>query len=88
VPSIKDVHRQEEGVIQCGQGEFFRCGRPRFFGAKNIVFDIYGVSAWTRGKGVEPVRTFCRQEERGSIFSDFVRTSFMEGHLFWFFNAI
>jgi len=37
------------------------------FGAKNIgFFEIYGVSARTRG-GVEPVRTFCRQ--RGSIFA-------------------
>jgi len=29
------------------------------FGAKNIgFFEIYGVSARTRGEGVEPVRTF------------------------------
>jgi len=33
------------------------------------------------GEGVEPVRTFCGQEERGSIFCDFVRTSFMDGPL-------
>jgi len=30
-----------------------------------------------KGGGVEPVRTFCRQEE--SIFHYFVRTSFMDG---------
>jgi len=29
------------------------------FGAKNFgFFEIYGVSAWTRGEGVKPVRTF------------------------------
>jgi len=48
------------------------------FGAKNFgFFETYGVSAWTRG--VEPVRTFFLQGERGSIFRDFVRTSFMDG---------
>jgi len=36
-------------------------------------FEIYGVSAWT--KGVEPMWTFCRQGGRRSIFLDFVRTS-------------
>jgi len=39
------------------------------FGAKNFgFFEIYGVSARTRGKG--------------SIFRDFVRTSFMDGPLY------
>jgi len=41
------------------------------FGAKNFKFyEIYAMSARTRG--VEPVRS------RGSIFRDFMRTSFME----------
>jgi len=32
------------------------------FGEKNFgYFEIYGVSARTRGIGVEPVRTFCEQ---------------------------
>jgi len=47
------------------------------FGAKNIgFFEIFDVSARTRS-GVEPVRIFCRQGEKGSIFPDFVRTYFM-----------
>jgi len=50
------------------------------FGANNIgIFEIYGVSAQTRGRGIEPVRTFCRQGRRGQFFWDFVRTSFMDG---------
>jgi len=44
------------------------------FGAK--IFEIYGVSARTRGL-IEPVRT--RRE--GSIFRNFVRTSLMDGPL-------
>jgi len=43
------------------------------FGAKNFgFFEIYGVFARTRGEGVEPVRTFCEQGGRGSIFCDFL----------------
>jgi len=38
------------------------------FGAKIIgFFEIYGVSARSRGEGVEPVRTFCRQGGRTSF---------------------
>jgi len=37
------------------------------------------VSTRVREEGVEPVRTFCGQGGRGSIFRDFVRTSFMDG---------
>jgi len=52
------------------------------FVAKNFeFFEIYGVSARTRGEGVEPVRTFFGQRRKGSIFCDFVRTSFMIGPL-------
>jgi len=32
-----------------GQRGFFRCGRPHFLAKKTGVFEIYGVSAWTRG---------------------------------------
>jgi len=53
-----------------------------FFGAKNFgIFEIYGVSARTRREGVEPVRTFFGQGGGGSIFLDFVGTSFMDGPL-------
>jgi len=46
-------------------------------GAKNFKFlEIYGVSA--RIRGVELVETFFGQMGRGSIFYDFVRTSFMD----------
>jgi len=46
------------------------------FDAKNIgFFEIYRVSARTRGEGFEPVRT----RGKGWIFRDFVRTYFMDG---------
>jgi len=65
-----------------GEG-FFRCGRPHFLAQKNFgFFEIYGVSALRTdkgGRGVEQVRTFADKGERGSIFTDFVRTSFMDG---------
>jgi len=62
------------------------------FGAKNFrFFEINGVSARTRGGRVEPVRTFYGEgggevasaDKRGggTIFRDFVRTSFMDGPL-------
>jgi len=39
------------------------------FDAKNFeFFEIYGVSVWTKGEGVEPVRTFFGQGGRGSQF--------------------
>jgi len=47
------------------------------FGGKNFGFyKIYGESARTGGRGIEPVRTFC--EQSGSIFRNFVRTPFMD----------
>jgi len=52
----------------------------RTFGEKNKnigFFEIYGVPA--RTWGVEPVRTFCGQKEKGSIFRNFVQTAFMDG---------
>jgi len=48
------------------------CPVQKFFG----FFESYGVSALTRG--FEPVRT---RWGKGSIFCDFVRTSFMDGPL-------
>jgi len=46
------------------------------FGAKNPgFFEIYGMSARTRGEGLSEFG----QGGRGSIFFDFVRTSFMDG---------
>jgi len=51
------------------------------FGAKKLFFEIYGVSARTRGEGVKLVRILCGQGERESIFRDFVRTPFMDGPL-------
>jgi len=46
------------------------------FGAKNFrFFEIYGVSARSRG---EVGLSQCGQEGRGSVFRDFVRTSFMD----------
>jgi len=40
------------------------------FGAKKLrIFEIYDVSAQT-DRGFEPVRTFCGQGGRGSIFSN------------------
>jgi len=46
--SIKDVRivRSQGGsgfVVQCGQGEFFRCGRPRFLEQKTSLFSKYVV---------------------------------------------
>jgi len=43
------------GFIQCGQGGrgFFRCGRPQFLAQKNSgFFEIYDVTARTRGRGL------------------------------------
>jgi len=51
-------------------------------GAKNVgFFEIYVLSARTKVEGVEPVRRFCGQGGRRSIFCDFVRTYFMDGIL-------
>jgi len=50
------------------------------FGAKKFrFFEIYAVSARTRGERVVPVRKFCRQGEEGQFFSILCWTSFMDG---------
>jgi len=60
---------------------FFRCGRPSFLAQKSLDFSKFMLCLHGQGeKGVEPGQTFCVQGE-GSIFRDFVRTSFMEGPL-------
>jgi len=68
---MKDVRSQgREGVVQCGhfaKRGFFICGRPHFLVRNFEFFEIYGMSVWIRWGG--------------SIFRDFVRTSFMDGSL-------
>jgi len=49
------------------------------FGAKDLgFFEIYGVSARTRRRGLNQCGHFAGKGEE-SIFRDFVRTSFMDG---------
>jgi len=56
--------------------------KSALFGAKTLNFSKIIVRPQrTRWRRVEPVRTFCRPEGRGSIFCEFVRTSFMDGPL-------
>jgi len=48
--------------------EFFSDAEVRIFWCKNFgVFEIYGVSARTRG--IEPVRSFCEQGGRGQFLA-------------------
>jgi len=52
------------------------------FGTKAPDFSKFMVySHGQEGSGVELVRTFCGQGRRGSVFRDFVRTSFIIGPL-------
>jgi len=71
-------------LIFCGQGkgEFFKCGNPHLLGQKTSDFLKFMVSAQQGRRGVEPMRSFCRQGERGLIFRDFVQTFFMDGSFF------
>jgi len=70
-PSIKDVRRKRWGFVQCGQGGFFRCGRPLFLVQK---FRIYRNLLCLHGQGrVEPERT------REVNFSQFCADVFMDG---------
>jgi len=55
---------KREEVVQYGQGRRggLQMWTSALFGAINIgFFEIYGVSALTRGRRVEPVRTFFGQ---------------------------
>jgi len=96
-------HSGGEGYVQCrhladkGGGGVLQIRTSALFDVKNFrFFKIYGVPARTRGREVETVRTFFELGvERGSIFRDFVRTSFMDGPLgkseitiFFHFTAI
>jgi len=49
------------------------------FDAKNFgFFEIYGVSARTRGKGLSQCGQFADKGDERSIFHNFVQTSFMD----------
>jgi len=60
------------------------------FGSKYFrFFEIYGVSARTGGEGVNSVRTFCGQGERGQFFAILCRrllwTAPYVTHIIWDF---
>jgi len=64
-----------------GRG-FFRCGRPYFLAQKPSNFSKFMVCSHGQGeRGNCPVQTFFGKVGKGSIFRDFVRTSFMDGFL-------
>jgi len=53
------------------RGEGFQM-RTSALGAKNLGwYEIYGSSARSKGRAVEPVRTFFREAGRESVFLDF-----------------
>jgi len=92
---IRPVHKrrpQSAGrsrIVQGGQFSekgVFKCGHPHFLVEKTLNFlKFMGVRT---DKGVETVRSFAEKEELGgSIFRDFMRTSFMDGPLLYFFSA-
>jgi len=80
-PPIKDV-RSQAGFVQCrqrGRG-VLQMQTSALSGAKKLgFFEIYGVSARTRG---ELVRTYCRQGEGGGNFSQFCAGVFYGRNLF------
>jgi len=58
------------------------------FGLKNIEFiEVFGVSERTRRERGRASVDILRTRGRGSIFYDFVQTSFMDGPLLMFFIA-
>jgi len=59
-----------------GEG-FFRCGRPHFLAQKTLDFLKFIVCPHGQGGG----RSGQCGQGVGSIFRDFVRTSFMDGPL-------
>jgi len=83
------------GFVQCSQGKgglsstdifqtrgVFQMRTSALFSGKNFgFFEIYGVSALTGREGVEPVRTFCGQKGRESIFLQFCADVFYGRHL-------
>jgi len=66
---IKKSAVRGRGFVQCEQEERgFQMRTSTLFVVKNFgFFEIYGVSARTRG--VEPVRTFYGQGEGGQFFA-------------------
>jgi len=58
-----------------GGGGLFRCERPHFLLQKHRIFRNLWCVHSDKGEGVEPVRTW----REGSIFRNFVQTSFMDG---------
>jgi len=77
--SIKYVRNQERGGLfsaDNGGGGSSDAVVWTFWYKNYRFFEIYSVSAQTRGEGVEPVRTFCGQGR--SIFREFVQASFMD----------
>jgi len=70
--SIKDVCSQKGRAVRTIKGEILQMWTSALFVQKYLVFEIYDVSALTRGGGIEPMG-------EGVIFCDFVRTSFMDG---------
>jgi len=82
-----------KGFVWCGpfsekgRGGVLQMWTPVLFGAKTIgFFEIYSVSTRTRGRGgglVWASADIFWTREEGSIFRDFVRTSFMDGNSYW-----
>jgi len=63
-------------------GGFFRCGRPHFLAQKTPDFSKLMVCSHGQGRrGLSQCGHFADKGE-GSIFRNFVRTSFMDGLLF------
>jgi len=57
----------------------FQMRTPSLFDAKNFgFFEIYGVSARTRGEGLSQGGHFSDKGGGGQFFCNFVRTSFMD----------
>jgi len=67
LPPATDAH---------GEEGFFRCRRPHFLEQKTSDFSKFMVFSHGQ-RGFEQVRIFFGQGGRGSIFRDFVWTSFM-----------
>jgi len=75
---LRVVHiRRPQSGEGCPLRTFSRQGGFLLFGAKN--FEFYGMSARTRREGVWASADILRTKGEGSIFRDFVRTSFMGG---------
>jgi len=72
---IRDVHkrRPQSGRVCplqkfCGQGEFFRCGRPQFFVQKTKDFSKFMICPQGKG-GLSQCRHFVDKGEGGQFFA-------------------